>query len=282
MTGRMAGKTAVVVGAGQPPHEVIGNGRAISLLLAHEGAEVWAVDREEDRAKAVVDEIAADGGHAHAAVADITDPDACGSLIHDAHRTMGRIDALVHVVGGSQGDSNALDLEVAGWQQVMDLNLRGAWLVGRAVVPVMKEQSGGAITFISSVGSRALGGRFFSYGVAKAGVNALSHSFAAEYAPYGVRCNAILPAWVLTPHSMEGLARGGIADDEAAIRERGRQSVPLGRMGTAWDVAYAALYLSSDESNFVTGLELPVDGGTLTMVGRYQGPPDDRRGETTR
>lgn len=277
MTGRMEGKKVVVVGAGQPPHEVIGNGRAISLLLAREGAEIWAVDREEDRAKAVVDEIAAGGGRAHVAVADVMDPDACDSLIADAHSTMGRIDALVNVVGGSQGDGNPVDLDVEGWQQVMDLNLRSAWLLGRAVVPIMKEQAGGAITYISSIGSKALGGRFFSYGVAKAGVNALTQSLAARYAPYGIRCNAILPAWVLTPHAMEGLVRGGIAVDDDAIRERGRRSVPLGRMGTAWDVAYAALYLSSDESNFVTGLELPVDGGTLTMVGRYQGPPDESR-----
>lgn len=277
MMGRMEGKKALVVGAGQPPHDVVGNGRAISLLLAREGAEVCAVDRETDRATATVDAITAEGGTAHPLVADVMDPEQCAGLVRDAHQQMGRIDAIVNVVGGSYGDSNLVDLDVDGWQQVMDLNLRAAWLIGRAAVPIMKDQGGGAITYISSIGSKALGGRFFSYGVAKAGVNALTTALAAQYAPYGIRCNAILPAWVLTPHAMEGLTRGGIADNDEAIRERGRRGVPLGRMGTAWDVANAALFLSSDEASFITGLEMPVDGGTLTMVGRYDGPPDDAR-----
>jgi NAD(P)-dependent dehydrogenase (short-subunit alcohol dehydrogenase family) len=268
----MEGKKALVVGAGQPPHDVVGNGRAISLLLAREGAEVCAVDREQDRAEATVEHILAEGGRAHSIVADVTEPDDCAALVEDAHSTMGRIDALVNVVGGSYGDANPLVLDPAGWADLMDLNLRSTWLTSRAVVPIMQEQGGGAITNISSVGSRT-GGRFFAYSVAKSGVNALTHFFAVEYAPFGIRCNAILPSWVLTPHSVEGLVRGGIAVDEDAVKERGRRSVPLGRMGTAWDVANAVLFLSSDESSFITGLEVPVDGGTLAIVGRYDRPP---------
>ena len=274
MTGRMEGKKVLVVGAGQPPHDVVGNGRAISLLLAREGAEVCAVDREKDRAAATVEQVVAGDGRAHAIVADITKPDDCAALVGEALATMGRIDALVNVVGGSPGDASPLELDPDSWQHIMDLNLRGTWLVSRAVVPIMKEGGGGAITNISSVGSRASGGTFFAYSVSKAGVNALTHFFAVQYAPFGIRCNVILPSWILTPHAMEGLVRGGVASSEDAIEERGRQSVPLGRMGTAWDVANAVLFLSSDESSFVTGLEMPVDGGTLAIIGRYQRPPD--------
>jgi len=272
VSGRMEGKRVLVIGAGQPPHEVLGNGRAISLLLAREGAEVCAVDVEKDRAEATVEEIVTQGGRAHSLVADVTDPDACASLVREAHQTMGRIDAVVNVVGGSPGDANPLELDPEHWQHVLDLNLRATWLTSRAVVPIMKDQGGGAITNISSVGSRASGGNFFAYSISKSGVNALTHFFAVQFAPFGIRCNVVLPAWVLTPHALEGLVRGGVEPNEEAIKERGRRSVPLGRMGTAWDVANAVLFLSSDESSFITGLELPVDGGTLSIVGRYQGP----------
>jgi NAD(P)-dependent dehydrogenase (short-subunit alcohol dehydrogenase family) len=274
VTRRMEGKKVLVVGAGQPPHEVIGNGRAISLRLASEGAEVCAVDRDADRAAATVDAVVASGGHARAIIADVTRPNDCAALVDAAHTAMGRIDALINVVGGSQGDASPLDLDPEGWQHIMDLNLRGTWLVSRAVVPIMKELGGGAITNISSVGSRASGGRFFAYSVSKAGVNALSHFFAVQYAPFGIRCNVILPSWILTPHAMEGLVRGGVISSADAIQERGRNSVPLGRMGTAWDVANAVLFLSSDEASFITGLEMPVDGGTLAIIGRYQRPAD--------
>jgi NAD(P)-dependent dehydrogenase (short-subunit alcohol dehydrogenase family) len=233
---------------------------------------VCAVDRDKDRAAATVEQIIAENGRAHAIVADVTKSEDCAALVLEAHATMGRIDALVNVVGGSPGDASPLDLDLDGWQHIMDLNLRGTWLVSRAAVPIMKECGGGAITNISSVGSRASGGNFFGYSISKAGVNALTHFFAVQYAPYGIRCNVILPSWILTPHAMEGLVRGGITTGEDAIEERGRQSVPLGRMGTAWDVANAVLFLSSDESSFITGLEMPVDGGTLSIIGRYQAP----------
>jgi NAD(P)-dependent dehydrogenase (short-subunit alcohol dehydrogenase family) len=271
----MEGKRALVVGAGQPPHEVLGNGRAISLLLAREGAAVCAVDCVSDRAESTVEQITAEGGRAYALTADITDPADCSDIVRDAREAMGGIDALINVVGGSIGDANPIDLDIANWQQIFDLNLRGTWLTSRAVVPIMREQGAGAITNISSVGSRASGANFFAYSVSKSGVNALTHFFAVQYAPVGIRCNVILPSWILTPHAVEGLVRGGVAADEEAIKERGRRSVPLGRMGTAWDVASAVLFLSSDESSFITGLEMPVDGGTLAIVGRYESPQSE-------
>lgn len=266
----MEGKKAVVVGAGQPRHHLLGNGRAIAELLAREGAEVCAVDMHEDRAKETAARIEAAGGKAHAFMADISQPEDCARLIADAYAAMGRIDALVNNVGVNHCDAGALELEPDGWQQIMDVNLRGMWLTCKAVVPLMKEHGGGAITNISTVGSRAAGGPLFAYSISKSGVNALTHFFAVEFAPFNIRCNAILPAFIATPHSMEGLVQAGIAVSEDEILQRMHQRVPLGRMGTAMDVANAALFLSCDESNFTTGLEVPVDGGTLAVIGRYQ------------
>jgi NAD(P)-dependent dehydrogenase (short-subunit alcohol dehydrogenase family) len=273
MSGRMQGKRAVVVGAGQPPHEKLGNGRAIALLMAREGAEVCAVDRDEARARATVDQIVDEGGRAHMIVADIAVPEDCARIVEEAHAAMGRIDALVNNVGTSHRDADPLTLDLDGWQGIMDVNLRGTWLTSRAVVPIMREQGGGSITNISSVGSRTGGGSLFAYSVSKAGVNAVTHVFAVTYAPWGIRANAVLPSWVVTPHALAGLVAGGIAGNEEEIMALGERSVPLGFMGDAMDVANTVLFLSSDESRFVTGLEVPVDGGTLAVIGRYQRTP---------
>ena len=210
----MEGKKAVVVGAGQPHHHLLGNGRAIAELFAREGAEVCAVDMHKDRAEETVASIEAAGGTAHAVVADIGGPQDCAGLIADSHAAMGRIDVLVNNVGVNHGDRGPLDLDVAGWQEIFDINLRAMWLTSKAVVPLMKDQGGGAITNISTVGSRAAGGPLFAYSISKAGVNALTRFFAVEFAPFNIRCNAILPGFIATPHSMEGLVQAGVAISE--------------------------------------------------------------------
>lgn len=275
----MEGKKALVVGAGQPAHERMGNGRAIATLLGREGAEVCAVDRENDRVDETVELIRAAGGTAHAIVADISDPDDCSRLVEEAHRTMGRIDALVNNVGTSQRDADPLHLEVDAWQAIFDVNLRGTWLTSRAVVPIMQAQGGGSITNTSTVGSRTGGGSLFAYSISKAGVNALTHFFAVTYAPDRIRCNAVLPSFVVTPHSLEGLARVGFGGNAEEILERSVASCPLGFLGDANDVANATLWLASDQSRFTTGLEVPVDGGVLSIVGQYQRPqPRDNGG----
>lgn len=268
----MKGKKAVVVGAGQLPSDLLGNGRAIAMVLAREGAEVCAVDRDADRAEATVEKIVAEGGSAHAIVADVGNPDDCVRLIAESNARMGRIDALVNSVGINHVDNDPLKLDLAGWQQIMDVNLRSMWLTSRAVVPLMQKQGGGTITNISTVGSRTGGGSLFAYSISKAGVNALTHFFAVSYAPFGIRCNAVLPSWVLTQHSIDGLTRSGFVPNRQELEERGARFVPLGRMGSAMDVANAVLFLSSEESGFTTGLEVPVDGGALTIIGRYERP----------
>jgi NAD(P)-dependent dehydrogenase (short-subunit alcohol dehydrogenase family) len=268
----MEGKKAVVVGGGQPEHDLLGNGRAIALFLAREGAEVCVVDRDLDRAEATVEVIRKAGGTAQAIVADVGNVDDCARLVEDSYGAMGRIDALVNNVAINHVDADPLSLDVAGWQLMMDINLRAMWLTSRAVVPFMRKHGGGAITNISSIGSRTGGGRMFAYSISKAGVNALTHFFAVSFAPDNIRCNAVLPAWVLTPHAVEGLTRHGWVPNREELEERGARFVPMNRMGTAEDVANAVLFLSSDDSNFTTGLEVPVDGGTLSMIGRYEKP----------
>jgi len=272
MLGRMEGKKTVVVGAGQLESELLGNGRAIATLFARAGAEVCAVDNVESRVRETADQIAGEGGHAHVIVADVQSPDDCARIVDEAKAAMGRIDVLVNNVGVNNEDAAPLELEESTWQRIMDINLRAMWLTSRAVVPIMQEQGGGAITNISSIGSKTGGGRLFAYAMSKAGVNELTHFFAVSYAPWGIRCNTVLPAWVVTPHSMEGLKEAGYAIDEEQYYAFGRTSVPLGRMGTADDVANAVLFLSSDDANFITGVELPVDGGALAIVGSYQRP----------
>ena len=266
MTGRMAGKKAVVVGAGQPAHELLGNGRAIATVLAREGAEVCAVARDPARVEQTVEEIVAAGGQARAIIADISKPEDCARLVAEAHAAMGRVDALVNNVGVNDGDADVVSLTEAGFQRIMDINLRGTWLTSRAVIPIMQEQRGGVITNISSVAAR-IGGNRLAYGVSKAGVNALTHAIAVNYAEWGIRCNSVMPAWIATPHAMEGMIGAGASSTEAEVMELGRRMAPLGRMGTAMDIANAVLFLSSDEGGFVTGLDLPVDGGALAVVG---------------
>jgi NAD(P)-dependent dehydrogenase (short-subunit alcohol dehydrogenase family) len=273
MTGRMEGKKALVVGAGQPPHELLGNGRAIAMFLAREGAEVCAVDRDPERAEATVDIISKAGGKARAIIADVGKPDDCSRLVEEAYGAMGRIDALVNNVGINHVDADPLTLDVDGWQLLMDVNLRAQWLTSRAAVPFMRKHGGGAITNISTVGSRTAGGRLFGYSISKAGVNALTHFFAVQFAPDNIRCNAVLPSWVLTPHSIEGLTRHGVVANPEDLIKNGARFVPLGYMGSADDVANAVLFLSSDEARFTTGLEVPVDGGALSIIGRYEKAP---------
>jgi NAD(P)-dependent dehydrogenase (short-subunit alcohol dehydrogenase family) len=272
MSGRMSGRKAVVVGAGQPKSDLLGNGRAIALTLAREGAEVCAVDLHRDRAEATAELIEQAGGKAHVIVADVGKADDCVRLIEESYAAMGRIDALVNNVAINHVDSDPLNLTLDGWQQMFDVNLRSQWIASKTVVPLMRKHGGGAITNISTIGSKTAGGRMFAYSMSKAGVNKLTHFFAAAYAEDNIRCNAVLPAFVLTPHSVEGLTRHGWTPSREELEKTGAQSVPMGRLGSAQDVANAVLFLSCDESAFITGLEVPVDGGTLAIVGRYSKP----------
>ena len=268
MSGRMAGKCAVVVGAGQSPGPNVGNGRATALRLAQEGARVLCVDRDEAGAAETAALITAEGGQAWAFRADVASRDDCAALVAAARERFGRIDALVNNVGiGGGGDGPAHKAEEAAWDRLMAVNLKGMWLTLRHALPLMREQGGGgAIVNISSLASVA-GATMIAYEVSKAGVNRLTTSVASANARHGIRCNAILPGFMDTPMAVEGGARA-TGRPVAQVRAERDARVPLrARMGSGWDTANAALFLCSDEAGFITGALLPVDGGMGTRVG---------------
>ncbi len=264
MTDRVAGKIAVVVGAGQTEGETVGNGRATALLLAREGATVLCVDRIAERAHETADMIAAERGDAAAAsalAADITSAAECARIVAEARSRYGRLDILINNVGiGGGGDAPAHRLEEHVFDRIMTVNLKGMWLTIKAAIPAMREQKGGAIVNVSSLAAMA-GATQMAYEVSKAAVNRLTTSVAQSNARHGIRANAIMMGFMDTPMAVSGIARAS-GRSTADVRAERDAQVPLrGKMGTGWDTAHAALFLASDEARFITGEVLRVDGG---------------------
>lgn len=264
---RLESKVAVVVGAGQTPGETIGNGRATAMLFAREGAQVLLVDRDIASAEETLAMIEKEGGAAVAHRADITSEGDCHAMAQACVAAFGRIDILHNNVGIGAGDAGPTSLTEDAWDWIFETNLKAMWLCCKHVLPVMREQRSGAIVNISSIAAIASAGGMVAYKTSKAGVNALTHALATGNARYGIRANAIMPGLMNTPMAIEGISRArGIPRDEL-IKQRDAQ-VPLGaKMGTGWDVAYAALFLASDEAQFITGVVLPVDGGQSARIG---------------
>jgi NAD(P)-dependent dehydrogenase (short-subunit alcohol dehydrogenase family) len=264
---RLEGKACVVVGAGQTPGETVGNGRAIALLFAREGAEVLCVDRAPERAEETAAMIIAEGGKAYAHQADITRPEQAAGIAAAAKTRWGRIDVLVNDVGiGGGGDGPAHRLEEAAFDRIMTVNLKGMWLTIRAALPLMREAGQGAIVNISSLAGIA-GGNQMAYEVSKAAVNRMTTSVAQANASKGVRCNAVAMGLMDTPMAIEGIAQA-TGQSVESVRASRAARVPLGqKMGDAWDTAYATLFLASDEARFITGVVLPVDGGMSSRIG---------------
>jgi NAD(P)-dependent dehydrogenase (short-subunit alcohol dehydrogenase family) len=263
---RLEGKVAIVTGAGQTPGETIGNGRATAMLLAREGSKVLLADRDVDRARETREMIDSEGGEAVELGADVTVGDECRAMVDACVERWGRIDVLVNNVGiAGTGDAGPIDLAEQEWRRIIDTNLTSMLLTCKHVLPVMRQQRAGSIVNISSMAS-VLSTPVLAYKVSKAGVNALTQQVAAGNARHGVRCNAVLPGLMNTPMAIDAWAeRAGIPREEAVCRRDA--IVPMGRMGTAWDVAHAVVYLASDESRFVTGVLLPVDGGQAVSPG---------------
>jgi NAD(P)-dependent dehydrogenase (short-subunit alcohol dehydrogenase family) len=262
MSDRVKGKSAIVVGGGQTPGETIGNGRATAILLAREGAQVFVVDRDLASAEETCSLIRDGGGVASAASADVADEEQVRSAMAACVQRYGRIDILHNNVGASLalGDAAATDLTVEAFDRIVAVNLRGMWLACKHVLPIMREHGSGSIVNISSMAVRSAY-PYVGYKTTKAGVISLTENIAAANARYGIRANAILPGLMNTPMAIEPRVAAG-TPREQVIADRDSR-VPLGRkMGTGWDVAYAALFLHSDEAGFITGISLPVDGGS--------------------
>ncbi len=249
-----------MVGGGQTPGDTIGNGRATAVVFAREGARVVVVDRRLDAARDTVDTIRAEGGDAIAHRADIADPASCASIPGAALAAFGAIDVLHNNVGIGTGDGPATSLDEDVWDRIFETNLKAMWRTCKLVMPTLRAGGGGAIVNVSSIAS-ICSTRTAAYQVSKAGVNALTRHLAMGGARHGVRVNAVLPGLIETPMAVEGISAALGIDKARLVAERDA-AVPLGgKMGTAWDVAHAALFLASDEARFVTGALLVVDGG---------------------
>ncbi len=265
MTGRLKDKTAIIVGAGQTDGDTIGNGRAMAIRFAQEGATVFCVDRNLASAQETAAMIEAEGGRAIANQADVTDTAQCAALAAAANNQLGRIDILVNNVGVGSGDAPPHAIEEEAWDRIMDINLKSMAMTIRHVLPVMRQQKSGAILNISSLAAIA-GHHMVTYEVSKMGVNRLTTVTAGGNAKYNIRCNCIMPGLIDTPMAITSISKSrGVSADQLRAERNAR--VPMGHMGSAWDIANAALFLCSDEASFISGAILPVDGGMSVRIG---------------
>ena len=263
---RLEGKVAAIVGAGQQPGETMGNGRATALRFAREGARLLLVDLDPDRASETLAMCEEEGAEAAALIADITREEDCAAIASACVDRFGRIDILHNNVGRSEGDRETAEMDAEMWDFLMAMNVKGMFLTCKHVLPVMRAQASGVIINISSIASTC-SHNTVTYKTGKGAVNTLTHHLAMENARYGIRVNAILPGLMDTPMAIERRAREQNVDRET-VRQARHDRVPLlRRMGTAWDVANAALFLASDEAAYVTGLIMPVDGGLSSQIG---------------
>ncbi len=255
---RLSRRVALVFGAGSSGPGW-GNGKATAVAFAREGARVVAVDRHLPAAEETAALIRSEGAECLALRADVTQADSVAAVVRHCVETFTRIDILHNNVGIVEV-GGPLETSEAGWDRVMAVNVKGMFLTCKAVLPVMLQQGAGAIINISSVaGIRYTGMPYIAYSASKGAVNQLTQSLALQYAAQGIRVDAILPGLMNTPMIVEPFRdlHGGF---EEMIRARDALC-PMKRMGDAWDVAHAAVFLASDEAKYITGVLLPVDGG---------------------
>jgi NAD(P)-dependent dehydrogenase (short-subunit alcohol dehydrogenase family) len=270
--GRLNGKVALVTGAGQTAGSHIGNGRATAIAFAREGARVALVDRDRAAAEDTAREIHGAGGTASVVEGDVSVESDCAAAVAACVQEHGALDIVHHNVGIAGGDGWCEGIDLGAWERIMRVNAGGALMVAKAALPVLREQRHGAITNVSSIAALVAGTDPMSnpphaYKMSKAAMNSLTLSLAAAYAQHGVRVNAILPGLIDTPMAVDAVASMLGIERERYARRRD-ESVPLaGGMGSAWDVAAAAVFLASDEARFITGALLAVDGGQSIRVG---------------
>jgi NAD(P)-dependent dehydrogenase (short-subunit alcohol dehydrogenase family) len=264
MADRLKDKVALVVGAGAIGPGW-GNGKATAVAFAREGARVLCVDVNPKAGQETVDIIRSEGGEAQAFRADVTKADDVAAMVKACRDAYGRVDVVDYNVGIADV-GGVVEVSEAAWDRVFAVNLKGAYLTLKHVIPVMEQQGGGSIITISSIAAiRYTGVPYATYYATKAALSHLTRTTAAQYAPKNIRANAILPGLMETPMVAASGLQDSYADGdvEEMWRVRARQ-VPMGFGGSAWDVAWAAVFLASDESRYVTGIELVVDGG-LTL-----------------
>ncbi|MEU9469741.1 SDR family NAD(P)-dependent oxidoreductase [Streptomyces avermitilis] len=258
--GRLAGRIAVIGGAGSVGPGW-GNGRATAVLFAREGATVFLSDRDKESLEVTARQIRDEGGAAHTAVLDVTEPAAVEDYVEDCARRAGRIDILVNNVGGSRA-GGVVELSLEDWESQLRTNLTSAFLACKHVIPIMRRGGGGAVVNTASAsGLRWTGAAQVGYAAAKAAVIQLSRVTAVQYALDRIRVNTVVPGQLHTPMVEARLAHQRAGGDVAELLAQRQARIPLGFMGDGRDTAYAALFLASDEARFVTGTEIVVDGG---------------------
>ena len=259
-TGRLAGKVALITGAGSVGPGW-GNGRAIAVRFAAEGALVFGVDRDLARLQETIQRVAQAGGTLATAACDVTRSAHIESIVDQCMARFGRIDVLVNNVGGS-AKGGPVEMSEEVWDAQVDHNLKSVFLTCKHVLPVMERQQGGAIVNISSTsGLRWTGAAQVAYAATKAAVIQLSRVLAVQYAPHKIRVNTVVPGQLHTPMVEARLAGQRAGGDVTKLLAERQSRIPLPFMGDGRDTANAALFLASDEARFVTGTEIVVDGG---------------------
>ncbi len=260
----MTNKVALVMGCGAVA-DGWGNGRTIAVLFARQGAQVFGTDLKLSAAQATLDLIASEGGQAEVLACDVTQSAQVAQAVAACIARFGRIDVLVNNVGLSQPGGPA-DMDEAVWDAQMDVNLKSAFLTCKHVIPGMRARRSGAIVNIASVaGLRYVGKPQVAYAAAKAGLLHFTRTSAVIHAADGIRMNCVVPGLMHTP-LIEGLAAKYANGNTQAFIEHRNGQVPMQRMGDGWDTAHAALFLAADESRYVTGTEIIVDGGLVAAT----------------
>ena len=265
---RLDGQVAVVVGGGQTPGQTIGNGRATAITYARAGAHVLVADQSLDAAAQTVGEIEADGGTAMTWRADVTHEADITAMLEAAVGKWGRLDILHNNVGISVagGDAEISQIEGEAFDRIMAINLKSMVLAIKHALPVMRAQQSGKIINISSTAAHE-DYPWVTYKASKAAAKSMTEQVALQNAPHGIRVNCIQPGLMNTPMAVDARMDAWNMTREEVVAMRDAK-VPLGnRMGTAWDVANAALFLVSEEARFITGVTLMVDGGAHCRIG---------------
>lgn len=259
MTNRMQDKVVLLTGAGSSGAGW-GNGKAAAVLYARQGAKVFAVDRRLEAAQETQKIIQGEGGACEAYAADVASGDGVDAMVKACVKKYGRVDVLHNNVGIVE-TGGPVEMSEESWERVIRVNQTSIFLTCKHVLPHMQKQGNGAIVNIGSIaGIRWIGFPYLAYSAAKAAMVAMTSNIAVQYASEGIRANCILPGLMNTPLIREPLKQSYGGDSDSMIAQRDKLS-PTGKMGDAWDTAYAALYLASDEAKYVTGTTLVVDGG---------------------
>jgi len=264
MGNRVTGKVAIVTGAGSIGPG-IGNGKASAIIYAREGAQVMLVDYNLEAAEETKGLIDKEGGHCIAFQADVSKSGDCKSMVEKCIQTFGRVDILHNNVG-IEIPGGAVETSEEDWDKMMNVDLKSMFLTCKYALPYMEKQGSGCIINISSIQAvRTLSYTSLAYCASKAGIIALTREVAIQYAPKGIRANAILPGLMNTPMVVTSLTDAFGGNVEEVVKKRDAMC-PMGKQGDAWDTAYAALFLASDEAKYITGVALLVDGGLTRMV----------------